>query len=272
MTNFNISVAFLAYALGEFIAAASFMLLRIPPIQRAGRGKFDVMGDLKAGLDYALGHAGIRMLLILAVVSAIFLQPYLDMLPGFVGQVFSDGLDEVLTKELTSYLFAAGGAGAMVGGLWIARRGRMEGLVRIQITTLAMALTALILFSAIDDLVPAMATLVVVGFSMVTSQTCGATLIQNGVDPALRARVVSLNGIISVTGPAAGGLLIGWIAESLGLQIPVAAGAAIALLCLAVAARLVIRNTALLEATDDGPAAASNVETAPATAPGIRER
>ena len=212
------------------------------------------------------------MLLILAVVSAIFLQPYLDMLPGFAGQVFSDGSDETLTKELTSYLFAAGGAGAMVGGLWIARRGRMAGLVRIQITTMAMALIALILFSALDSLIWAMGALVIVGFSMVTAQTCGATLIQNGVDPALRARVVSLNGIISVTGPAAGGLLIGWIAESLGLQIPVAAGAAIALLCLAVAARLVIRNTALLEATDDGHAAASNAETAPATAPGIRER
>ena len=121
----------------------------------------------------------------------------------------------------------------------------MDGLVRIQIATLGLGIIAMIAFAATNILWISMAALVVVGFSLVAAQTCTSTLVQNAVDPELRARV---------GGPAIGAIVIGWVATKLGLQIPVAASAITALIILFAVARLVARNSSILEAVDsDAP-------------------
>ena len=163
------------------------------------------------------------------------------MLPAFVARVY--GMD----AAGLAYLTAATGAGAMVGGLWIARRGRLEGLSRIQLATLAIAYVAVLVFAWTSTLWLAMAALSVAGFCLVAAQTCNSTLIQNAVDPALRARVVSLNGVVIVSGPAVGAVVIGWVAERTGVQPPVIAATVLAIFCLALLARRVARNAAELE-------------------------
>lgn len=246
INNYGIGAAFVAYAAGEFIAATTFIMLSLDRVSAREKGKFRVFEDLAAGLRYTAGHQAIRTLLILSVITAVFIQPYFDMLPGFAADVFGFGDDSI---GLT-YLASSSGAGAMVGGLWLARRGRMDGLVRIQITTLGLGIIAMIAFAATDILLVSMGALVVVGFSLVAAQTCTSTLVQNAVDPELRARVVSLNGVINVGGPAMGAIVIGWVATKSGLQIPMAVSAIIALIILFTVARLVSRNASVLEAVD----------------------
>lgn len=247
INNLGIGAAFLAYAAGEFIAATTFIMLNLDRVSGREKGKFNVLADLAAGIRYTAGHQAIRSLLILSIITAVFIQPYFDMLPGFAAEVFGFGEDSI---GLT-YLASSSGAGAMIGGLWLARRGRMDGLVRIQIMTLGMGIIAMIAFAATDILLVSMAALVVVGFSLVAAQTCTSTLVQNAVDPELRARVVSLNGVINVGGPAIGAIVIGAVATKLGLQIPVAMSATAALIILFAVARLVSRNSSVLEAVDN---------------------
>ncbi len=237
---FGISLAFVAYAAGEFIAATSFLLLKINVVQRASNGR-SLLGDLVEGFRYTWNHSGIFAVLCLSLVSAILINPYIEMLPAFVSKVY--GLD----AEGLAYLTASTGGGAMIGGLWIARRGRLDGLVRIQLVSLGLAFVAIFLFAWTDRLPLAMAALAVAGFTLVAAQTSGSTLIQNAVDPRLRARVVSLNGVVVVSGPAIGALLIGAVAERTGVQAPVMAAAALALACLALLAPRSAQTAAALE-------------------------
>jgi MFS family permease len=236
----GISLAFVAYAAGEFIAATSFLLLKINVVQRSSKGR-SLLGDLVEGFRYTWNHSGIFAVLCLSLVSAILINPYIEMLPAFVWKVY--GMD----AAGLAYLTASTGGGAMIGGLWIARRGRLDGLVRIQLISLGLAYVAIFLFAWTDRLPLAMAALAVAGFSLVAAQTSGSTLIQNAVDPRLRARVVSLNGVVVVSGPAIGALLIGAVAERTGVQAPVMAAAALALACLALLAPRSTQTAAALE-------------------------
>lgn len=241
---FGISLAFFAYAAGEFIAATSFLLLKLEPTNRSQR-KFRLLSDLIVGFRYTWNHAGIFSVLSLSMVTALFIHPYIEMLPAFVTKVYQ------MDAAGLAYLTASTGGGAMIGGLWIARRGRLDGLVRIQLTALVFAYVGIFLFAWTNTLPVAMAALCVAGFSLVAGQTCASTLIQNAVDPALRARVVSLNGVIVVSMPAFGAIAIGWIAEFLGVQIPVMVSAAIAMIFLALMARGVFTNAQEMEKPQD---------------------
>ena len=55
------------------------------------------------------------------------------------------------------------------------------------------------------------------------------SLVQNMVAPAMRGRVISISTAISVGGPALGALLMGWLAEIIGLRPALAAASALAL-------------------------------------------
>ncbi len=238
---FGISLAFLAYAAGEFIAATSFLMLHLAPAQKRSGKQFRLVSDLAEGFRYTLNHAGIFSVMMLSLVTAVFINPYIEMFPAFVARVFH------MDASGLAYLTASVGGGAMVGGLWIARRGRLDGLVRIQSIMLTMAFAAIFVFAWTDRLWLAMIALAFGGFGLVSAQTCASTLIQNAVDPQLRARVVSLSGVIIVSGPALGAMAIGWIAEYVGVQYPVMAAAAIALVFLILLAPKTARNAGALE-------------------------
>jgi len=241
ITSFGIAPAFFAYAAGEVIAATSFLLLRVTHRGAAGTMGFGLLEDLLAGFRYTARHTGILSLMILTAINVALLQPYMDMLPGFASEVFHRG------AEGLAYLASSTGAGAMFGGLWVARRGRMEGLVRIQVTALVLAVAALLAFVATSILSVSMVALFFAGFFLVTAQACGSTLIQNTVASELRARVMSFNGVITVAGPALGAVGIGWAATRMGLRLPVGASALLALVCLLGTARLVLRNASAME-------------------------
>ena len=241
ITSFGIAPAFFAYAAGELIAATSFLLLRVTQKRAADKRGSGMFEDFLAGFRYTMRHAGILSLMILTAINSVFLQPYMDMLPGFASEVFHRGAGGL------ALLTSATGAGAMFGGLWVARRGRVEGLVRIQLTALTLGVGAMIAFVATSNLIASMGALFFVGFCLVTAQVCGSTLMQITVASELRARVLSFNGVINASGPALGAICIGWAATKLGLRLPVGASALLALVCLLAAARLVLRNASAME-------------------------
>jgi len=241
ITSFGIAPAFFAYTAGELIAATSFLLLRVARARAADGRSSGLFEEFLAGLRYTMQHRGILSLMILGAIVAIFLQPYMDMLPGFASEVFHRGAVGL------AYLTSSTGAGAMIGGAWIAGRGRMQGLVRIQLTAMTLGMVAMIAFVATDILIVSMSALFVVGFCLVAAQVCGTTLIQNTVASELRARVLSFNGVINVAGPALGGVSIGWTATKIGLRLPVGASALLAFACLLAVARLVLRHSSSME-------------------------
>ncbi|MBT4115217.1 MAG: MFS transporter [Rhodospirillaceae bacterium] len=239
----GIKPAFFAYVIGELIAATSFVLLRFENAPAGPKRKFDLFGDLIAGARYTFRNRGILSLMMLSAVMALFLQPYMDMLPGMADKVFGMG------AEGLAFLTSATGAGAMCGGLWIAQRGRIGGLVRIHVIMLAGAIVMMLAFVATVILVAAMAALFAVDFCLISAHSSNMTLVQNAVDGDFRARVISFSGVVGVSGPALGALIIGWAATQLGFRLPIGVSAVVALAAFALIARMVLARAPELEAS-----------------------
>ena len=211
-----------------------------------GRISWDLIEDIKNGVVYAWRHTGIRFLMLMLTAVGLLIRPVMEFAPGFAAQVFGRG------PEGYAMLLSSIGAGAMVASLWLARRGRSEGLTFLVVSSLVVQSITLILFTFSGNIYVGSAFLVGLGYFMLIGGVSSQTLIQNTVASDMRARAMSLFILLSWGLPAVGALVIGWIASFAGLQPTIAAGAALALLIWLWARPQVARLAPVLERTDDG--------------------
>ena len=204
-----------------------YLVLLLIPVDETGADSklsLELLDDIIQSLRYVIGHPGIRFMMVLLGATGVLIRPFMDLLPGFSDQVFGMGPDGM------AIMMSSVGLGAMVSGLWLAQRGETRGLTYFVTVSLLICALALILFTVSGHIWFAAAFLTVVGFAMLMGGVASQTLIQNAVDSAMRARVMSLFVLISWGLPAFGALLMGWIAEFFGLQLTIGVGAALAAL------------------------------------------
>ena len=158
----------------------------------------------------------------IAFTSGLLLRPYTELLPGFAGDVFARG------PEGLAALTAAAGFGALACGLVLVFRGRARGLVNIMLGGAICGSVMLAAFAMTDTLTMGVAVLAVASFLMLACHVGAYSLIQNATVAEMRGRVISVNVSISIGGPALGALMIGWLAEAIGLQWAVVSSALLA--------------------------------------------
>jgi MFS family permease len=231
------------FVLGAIIATVALPFLKVPP--RAGRpGKPpSFLADLTEGVRYTARHPGIRLMILMVALIALCVQPVVDMLASVADRVL------VMGPGGLAILTTSFGCGAMVGGLWIAWRGRTDGLIRILLVWVIVGLAALGLCALSRYVWLSTAMLFLVGFAVVITNVAASSLIQNTVEPRLRARVMALDSMLSVGGPALGALIIGWAGAHFGIQPPLFVAAVFGLLVLALMQRRVRDETGRLEAS-----------------------
>jgi predicted MFS family arabinose efflux permease len=233
---------FMTLALREIRRAG----LSLPPIEQKHRS---IWHETLEGLSYILGHDGIRLQLMLLIVTSIVAKPLTDLLPGFAGDVFNRGSSGL------AVLLSFHGAGAMAGALWMTSRASLAGLTRITLATILLMALALLAFVATTNFWLATAFVTLVGFAFIVQSISNQTLIQSAIEPALRGRVMSIYGIISQGVPSLGTLAMGAIAARAGLQLPVAVGAGLCLALWVWGWRLRVPLAAALEAEPQPSAA-----------------
>lgn len=188
-----------------------------------GRISWELVDDMKQGVIYAWKHAGIRFIMLMLVAVGMLLRPVMEFAPAFSADVFGRGPDGY------GMLLSSIGGGALVAALWLARRGRTEGITRMVVGSLLAQGIALILFSMTSNIFVGCGFLIVFGFFMLVGGIGSQTLIQNAVESGMRARAVSLFILVSWGLPALGALAMGWFASYFGLQLAVAVGAGMAI-------------------------------------------
>jgi MFS family permease len=208
-----------------FVFTLTLRRLSMPATpHRARNGSF--AAETLDGMRYIATHPGIRMQMVVLFATALLARPLIDLFPGFAAQVFLGG------PETLASLMSALGLGAVAGGLFLAgRRGGTIGMTAVTLGAMAAASLALLAFAATDALWLALPLAALLGMALIVLGIGNQTLIQSAVEPALRGRVISLYGTAARATPSVGALIIGGLAETVGLRLPVAAGA---LLCLAV--------------------------------------
>lgn len=193
-----------------------------PPPQRKGdRGSF--LDDALAGIRYGAAHQGIGPMLLLLLIVGLMIRPLTELMPALAGAVF--------LKEVTGYSLMASsvGIGAMIGAIWMLRRGNSGNITD---TALLAGLTggvAALLVVAVGWFPFALVCLAVLGFSMTAGGIATQQVVQFAVPDEMRGRVLGLFGMIFRAGPALGALVIGRIGDAVGLTWPVLVGALVGL-------------------------------------------
>src|SRR5262249_560589 len=145
-----------------------------------------VWHGLREGLAYAFGSGPIKTLLALVALISLFGVPYTVLLPVYVREVLHGG------PEVLGLVLAAPGVGAVTGALLLASRSEVLGLLRWIAWAPGLVGAGLLGFSLTATLAPALALLVVVGFSVMVLLTSCNTALQSIVDEDKRGRVMSL--------------------------------------------------------------------------------
>jgi predicted MFS family arabinose efflux permease len=205
---------------------ASFTMLMLdldPAIRRSQRTTGSVLHDAIEGVHYVTRHKGIGPIMLFAATMGMLLRAVPEMLPPYVEDLFGRGAEGLAT------LASAMGCAALVGGSYVAMRGRLQGLTRVALLAGLGLAFATACFAATHWF--AVGVVCIAGMGMATTMHGIAiqTLLQSSCSPHMVGRVLSLWGMITRAAPAMGALVYGAASEVVGLQIPVLVGAAICL-------------------------------------------
>ena len=214
----------LTNALAYAVACASLPLLRPDPEHLRGHApEASILAESVEGLRYAAAHPGIGPILAFAGVSAILLRGIQEVLPPYVERLFGQGAGGL------ALLTAAIGVGALVGGLWVASRGRLEGNTRIAVVGIALMAATSAAFVATSNFAFAVVCGMLYGACTTMHGISAQTLIQSASPSKMRGRVLAIWGLIVRACPALGALLTGATGEIFGMRAPTFVAALLAL-------------------------------------------
>mgnify|MGYP001210127218 CR=1 FL=1 len=217
----------LVFAVATLMFVQLYVVVFFLPAKGAGgEGKVskELVRDMLEGARYVWHSPGIRFLMFVLGMTGLFIRPFMELASGYADLIFG------LPEEALGTILSTVGAGAMVSCLWLARRGRTEGLTRLCTHSFALLALVLLIFTFIENLFVAILPLFLIGFLMLVNGTSAQSLIQNSSSSEMRARAVSFFILLNWGMPAFGALVAGWIASIVGMQFTVAGGAIIALM------------------------------------------
>lgn len=205
-----------------FLIALSRIKLE-PKVRDRAKSTDSLWADIRDGASYAFSHANIGPLLLFAAVISVSARSYVELLPGFADTVLQGG------AATLAILSSAMGIGAVVFGLWLGNRRNAKPTIRFVAGCFALLALTVLGFAFSTSVVLSTLLVSISGGFMTMAGVSMQTYLQLNVDAHYRARLMSLYGIIVRAAPALGALLIGGIADFIGLSWPVAGGAIVAL-------------------------------------------
>jgi len=197
--------------------------IRLPPEEALERTEMSMWAHLLDGLAYVRERRVLVVLLALAGAPAVFLLPYLTLLPVFARDILGIG------AEGLGLLTAAIGIGALSGALGVAFFRPAGGSGRTMLAGLFVMVVGVAAFAESTSVAVSCAALAVVGAAQVAYFTSANTLIQLLSPPRLRGRIISLYVLTSFGLAPLGSLVAGALAQTVGAPLTLVMGAAAAL-------------------------------------------
>jgi MFS family permease len=227
MATVGIWACFAFDAISFLFAIVGFARMDLPPHVAPPRHE-SFWAHVRAGLRYVAGHRRVRSLLILLAVAMFFGWSYSAVLAAFAEKLLgADGGDYGL-------LVASSGVGAVAGALWVAgHHASHDGERRPERTvfgSLIVFCLSVVGFAAVRDVAAAAALRAVAGFCMISFFSTSNGMIQTAVPDGLRGRVMGLWTLVFGASLPLGQLVVGDVAERVGVAPAIAGGA---LVCLA---------------------------------------
>jgi predicted MFS family arabinose efflux permease len=202
-------LCFLLNTISSGAVVLSLYLMRLVP--RELKSHTRAWEDLKQGFFYVVRHPHIRMLLFLSTVCSCFGTSYLALMPAFAQDVLNQGADGL------GFIIGAFGAGAVMGAALVSRvhERRLKLLPSIMAVVLGISL---ILFANAQSLLVAVALVIPTGFAYLAIAVSSNTQVQTTAEDAMLGRVMAFYAMGALGSPPLGALLLGAIADDVGVQ------------------------------------------------------
>ena len=197
------------------------------------------LDSIREGIAYIRLEPVLRWVVVLAIVTAVFTRPYIQLLPAEAQYL---GLSAVQL----SFLLAASGVGALTGALLTASLSswRKRGLLLVGAAMLHGA--SITLFSFQRSLVGAMIVIALTGLAVLLFLGMANTLMQSRTPDHLRGRAMSVYTMIFIGFMPLGQMLLGSIGTLAGINISFLLGG---LMVVLVAVVIALRVPALRNVT-----------------------
>ena len=210
IATMGLASAFALNAISYLAMIAALVLVELRT-KRSGGRKSHFFAELRDGVSYTFQHAVIRQQLLIVALSALFGRAVIVMLPAFAGGVFGGGSSALAT------LTSVSGAGAVAAGIYLTRLG--AGIRLLRSTVIATVLTGLLMtgLGLTQSYIVAIVQIAALGFVLTLVGIGSQSLIQTQVDEAMRGRVLSLWAAVAFSAPAIGSVIIGAIADRIGV-------------------------------------------------------
>lgn len=219
----NEAGCFLVSALSKLAVLTSLAHVDVAKNVRSDRRR-SIVSHLAEAYRYQRGIMPLRVLFKHIALVSMVATPYQVLLPIYAAEVFDGG------AATLGLLLGAAGMGGVSGGLALAWRNNVVGMVQLnQRATLVCGL-ALVAFAWCNLLWLSMALLFVVGACVITIVTSTTTVTQMIVDEDKRARVMAFFTMSFLGVTPIGALFGGAIADHSGVEPVIAAGGAICVL------------------------------------------
>ena len=198
------------------IIAMLFMTTRTQPA-RAAKGE-RLLDQMREGWDFVSTFLPVRSILILMAVVSLMGFPFTVLMPVFAKDILAGG------PNTLGALMGCFGAGALVGGVWLASRQSVVGLDRaIYRATLVFGI-GVITFGLSTRFWASALLCAVTGCCLIVQWASCNTIFQTVVDDDKRGRVSSYFVMAFMGFTPIGGLLMGRMAETIGAPHTVAIG------------------------------------------------
>jgi len=178
----------------------------------AAAGKTNLWQQIMEGAKYSFRHPHISASLLIVLVGTLLARPVIDMFPAFSDKIFHSA------HYGFSWLLACMGVGAFLSGFFLSQFAKKYIL---QIPTLSLTLIGISMagFVSSSHLWLSCFFSIMLGFSFVMNGIGSLMVIQSHVRGDMRSRAVSMYYLAFRGGLAAGGALLGWLSEMLGLRL-----------------------------------------------------
>jgi MFS family permease len=212
----DVAIAFLLNGISFAAVIVAYAAMRpaelhTPPLIARARNVAEVRAQLGEGIGYVRRTDLVLLVVVTVGVVSTFGMNFGVMIPALA--------DQVLHTDATGFgfLMTATGVGSLVAALGIAFSGRSRPAV-VPLGALVLGL-ALIVTSLVGAYGPTLVALGFVGLGAIGMAATANTTVQLAAPDELRGRVVSVYTTVFVGSTPIGGLLIGWLASSFGVDV-----------------------------------------------------
>jgi MFS family permease len=190
---------------------ASLALMRLPAHEPT-ISHLSPFALLRGGLDYVARQPNLQALLLLALSFSIFGISYATVLPAFV--------DKALQQDADAFglINAMTGVGAVLGALVVARYGDQGKRGQWMSYAVLGFSGVLVGFALIPSYLVVLLLAVGLGITFMMTFTLINTMLQTQVADEMRGRVLSLYTLTFFGFAPFGALMVGWLAETVGLR------------------------------------------------------